>query len=159
MTDNERLQAFRENLFDIRRCINEGVPCPYGICSECIASNNYRDFLSLIHTDLTDEELREKEYNNYEQRRKEAEWKGNIDEDTTWLIRAEWTIPKYRSTRVYWQVRNQIKRTIITKYFYSLQSNHCRFFFMLLLFNERHSFHYAGVIIPIYYKSLLKRLI
>ena len=27
---------------------------------------------SLIHTDLTDEELREKEYNNYEQRRKEA---------------------------------------------------------------------------------------
>lgn len=74
MTDKERLQAFKENLFDIRRCIDEGVPCPYGICSECIASNSYRDFLSLIHdflslihTDLTDEELREKEYNNYEQ--------------------------------------------------------------------------------------------
>ena len=70
MTDKEKLQAFKENLFDIRRCIDEGVPCPYGICSECIASNNYRDFLSLIHTDLTDEELREKEYNYYEQRRK-----------------------------------------------------------------------------------------
>lgn len=35
MTDKEKLQAFKENLFDIRRCI--------------------------------DEELREKEYNNYEQ--------------------------------------------------------------------------------------------
>lgn len=115
MTDKEKLQEFKENLFDIRRCIDEGVPCPYGICSECIASNNYRDFLSLIHTDLTDEELIEKEYNYYEQRRKETEWKGNIDEDTTWLIRTEWTISKYRSTRVYWQVRNQIKRTIIIK--------------------------------------------
>ena len=73
MTDKERLQAFKENLFDIRRCIEGGVPGPYGICSECIASNNYRDFLNLIHTDLTDEELREKEYNNYEQRRKETE--------------------------------------------------------------------------------------
>lgn len=73
MTDKERLQAFKESLFDIRRCVDEGVPCPYGICNECIASNNYRDFLSLIHTDLTDEELREKEYNNYEQRRKETE--------------------------------------------------------------------------------------
>ena len=60
MTDEERLQAFKENLFDIRRCIDEGVPCPYGICSECIASNSYRDFLSLIHTELTDEELRER---------------------------------------------------------------------------------------------------
>lgn len=70
MTDKEKLQTFKGNLFDIRRCIDEGVPCPYGtygICSECIASNNYRDFLSLIHTDLTDEELREREYNNYEQ--------------------------------------------------------------------------------------------
>lgn len=73
MTDKERLQTFKENLFDIRRCIDEGVPCPYGICNECIASNNYRDFLSLIHTDLTDEELREREYNNYEQRREETE--------------------------------------------------------------------------------------
>lgn len=73
MTDKERLQTFKENLFDIRRCIDEGVPYPYGICSERIASNNHRDFLSLIHTDLTDEELREKEYNNYEQRRKETE--------------------------------------------------------------------------------------
>lgn len=73
MTDKEKLQAFKENLFDIRRCIDEGVPCPYGICNECIASNNYRDFLSLIRTDLTDAELREKEYNNYEQRRKETE--------------------------------------------------------------------------------------
>lgn len=115
ITDNEKLQAFKENLFVIRRCIDEGVPCPYGICSECIASNDYRDFLSLTHTDLTDEELREKEYNNYEQRRKEAEWKGDINEDTTWLIRAEWTIPKYRSTGVYRQVRNQTKRTIIIK--------------------------------------------
>lgn len=73
MTDKEKLQVFKENLFDIRRCIDEGVPCTYGICSECIASDNYRDFLSLIHTDLTDEELREKEYNDYEQRRKETE--------------------------------------------------------------------------------------
>lgn len=141
MTDKERLQDFRENLFDIRRCIDEGVPCPYSICSECIASNDYRDFLSLIHTDLTDEELREKEYNNYEQRRKEAEWKGNIDEDTTWLIRAEWTIPKYRSTRVYWQVRNQTKRTIIIKQlntFYSLQNNTVGFFYAL--FTQRAPF-------------------
>lgn len=113
MTDKERLQAFKENLFDIRRCIDEGVECPYGICNECIASNNYRDFLSLIHTDLTDEELREREYNNYEQRREETEWKSNFDEDTTWLIRTKWTISKYRSTRVYRQVRNQTKRTII----------------------------------------------
>lgn len=113
MTDKEKLQAFKENLFDIRRCIDEGVSWPYGICSECIASNDYRDFLSLIHTYLTNDELREKEYNYYEQRRKETEWKGNIDEDTTWLIRAEWTISKYRSTRVYWQVRSQTKRTII----------------------------------------------
>lgn len=60
MTDNERLQEFRKNLFDIRRCIDEGVPCPYGICNECVASNNYRDFISLIHTDLTDEELKER---------------------------------------------------------------------------------------------------
>ena len=60
---------------------------------------------------MTDEELREKEYNNYEQRRKETEWKGNIDENTTWLIRTKWTISKYRSAGVcsagvYWQVRN-----------------------------------------------------
>lgn len=73
MTDKERLQTFKENLFDIRRCIDEGVPRPYGICNECIASNSYRDFLSLIHTDLTDEELREREYNNYEQRREQTE--------------------------------------------------------------------------------------
>lgn len=73
MTDKEKLQAFKKNLFDIRRCIDEGIACPYGICNECIASNNYRDFLSLIHTDLTDEELREREYNNYEQRREETE--------------------------------------------------------------------------------------
>lgn len=73
MTDKEKLQTFKENLFDIRRCIDEGVPCPYGICNECIASNNYRDFLSLIHTDLTDEELREREYNNYEQRKKKKQ--------------------------------------------------------------------------------------
>lgn len=64
---------------------------------------------------MTDKELREKEYNNYEQWKKETEWKGNIDENTTWLIRTKWTIPKYRSTGVYWQVRNQTKRTIIIK--------------------------------------------
>lgn len=72
MTDRERLQAFEENFLDIRRCIEEGVPCPYGICSERIASDSYRDFLSLMHTDSTDEELRGREY-NHEQRREEAE--------------------------------------------------------------------------------------
>lgn len=73
MTDRGRLQAFRENLSDIRRCIDKGVPCPYGICNECIASDSCRDFLSLMHTDLTDEKLREREYDDYEQRREEAE--------------------------------------------------------------------------------------
>lgn len=56
---------------------------------------------------------KEREYNDYEQRRKQTEWKGNIDEDTTWLIRTKWTISKYRSAGVYRQTRNQTKRTII----------------------------------------------
>ena len=33
---NERERVFRENQEEIRKCLEEGIPCEYGICSECL---------------------------------------------------------------------------------------------------------------------------
>ena len=33
---NEKERVFRENQEEIRKCLEEGIPCEYGICSECL---------------------------------------------------------------------------------------------------------------------------
>lgn len=55
MTDQEMIEAYKDSLYDIRKCTEYGKPCQYGICSECNTSNNYRDFVNLSQTELKEE--------------------------------------------------------------------------------------------------------
>lgn len=55
MTDQEMLEAYKDSLYDIRKCTENGEPCPYGICSECDTSNSCRDFMNLSQTEPEEE--------------------------------------------------------------------------------------------------------
>lgn len=55
MTEQEMLEAYKDSLYDIRKCTEDGKPCLYGIYSECDASNNYRDFINLTQTEPREE--------------------------------------------------------------------------------------------------------
>ena len=36
--NQQKREQFRLNQIQIDKCLNEGIPCEYGICSECFAN-------------------------------------------------------------------------------------------------------------------------